>query len=95
MKWIELENEVATLEEAENLLSVYFEFLDDRPTKERLLEIPSKDAVFTAALFSQRTETYISVLHSAFDLISKVKENLNTAFNAMLTEARETKEARL
>lgn len=91
MTWTELENEVVNLEYAEKLLFVYDDFLDECPTEQELKQEGNKDVELKALIYSKRTETYKSVLRSAFSLIRGVRENLNTAVDKMIAEAKEAK----
>lgn len=89
MKWIELENEVINLEHVEKLLTIYNEFLDDEcPDEEELKQKDNTESVIKAVIYSKRTEIYKSVLSSAFNLISQVKESLDTAVDKMIAEAK-------
>lgn len=94
MKWIELENEVTNLEQVEKLLIIYNEFLDECPTKEELEQKGNTEAALKVVIHSERTEIYKSVLSSAFNLISQVKENLDTAVDKMIAETKAAKEAK-
>ncbi len=88
MTWTELENEVVSLENAEKLLVIYDDFLDECPTKQELQQEGNSDVELKALIYSKRTETYKSVLRSAFTLIRGVKENLSTAVDKMIAEAK-------
>ena len=92
MTWTELENEVTNLENAEKLLFIYDDFLDECPTEQELKQKGNKDVELKALIYSERTETYKSVLRSAFTLIRGVKENLSTAVDKMIAEAKAQKQ---
>lgn len=91
MTWLELESEIANLENAEKLLLIYSDFLDECPTKEKLKH-KNEDAIVKAFVYSERTETYKSALYSAFDQIREVKKSLSIAVGKMLSEAKAAKQ---
>ena len=88
MIWTELENEVTNLEDAEKMLLIYNDFLGECPTEQELKQKGNKDVELKAFIYAKRTETYKSVLQSAFTLIRGVKENLSTAVDKMIAETK-------
>lgn len=70
----DFESRAIELEQAENLISVYLEFVDEEcPRTEKY----TRDAACAAYTYAERTEMFASILRAAWDTIHKVKEDMN------------------
>lgn len=88
MTWIELEDEVEKLENAERLLYVYIDFFKECPTEEELKE-DGRDVEIKAIVFAVRAQKFQSVLQSAFMLVKGVREKLSDAVEKTGDEIRQ------
>lgn len=91
MTWTEIESEMMKLEQVEDLLFVFNEFLDECPSKEELRH-KNEEAVIKVFLYAGRSETYKSVFNSAFAQVVEVKNNLSAIMDKMLAEAKAAKQ---
>lgn len=74
---LDLEDFVINLEQAENLLNVYLEFIDDEcPAIEN--KDTKKESLATAAVvYASRTDMFQAVLRACFDIIKQSKTELS------------------
>ena len=72
---LDLEDFVINLEQAENLLNVYLEFIDDEcPTIENR---DTKKESLAAVVYASRTDMFQAVLRACFDIIKQSKTELS------------------
>lgn len=76
MEKFEIENETINLENAENLLLLYCEFLDDECPTENELDNHNEDAMLKAWGYATRSKMYRSSILAAFDIIRAVRKRL-------------------
>lgn len=72
---LDLENFVINLEQAENLLNVYLEFIDDECPA-----IKNKDVErerFAAVVYALRTDMFQAVLRACLDIVRQSKTELS------------------
>lgn len=72
---LDLEDFVINLEQAENLLNVYLEFIDDEcPAIENR---DTKKERLAAVVYASRTDMFQAVLRACFDIIKQSKTELS------------------
>lgn len=72
---LDLEDFVINLEQAENLLNVYLEFIDDECPA--IKNKDTKKESLAAVVYASRTDMFQAVLRACFDIIKQSKTELS------------------
>ncbi len=74
---LDLEDFVINLEQAENLLNVYLEFIDDECPAIENKDTKKESLAAAAVVYAARTDMFQAVLRACFDIIKQSKTELS------------------
>ena len=74
---LDLEDFVINLEQAENLLNVYLEFIDDECPAIENKDTKKESLAAAPVVYASRTDMFQSVLRASFDIIKQSKTELS------------------
>lgn len=74
---LDLEDFVINLEQAENLLNVYLEFIDDEYPAIENKDTKKESLAAAAVVYASRTDMFQAVLRACFDIIKQSKTELS------------------
>ena len=74
---LDLEDFVINLEQAENLLNVYLEFIDDECPAIENKDTKKESLAAAAVVYASRTDMFQAVLRACFDIIKQSKTELS------------------
>lgn len=74
---LDLEDFVINLEQAENLLNVYLEFIDDECPAIENKDTKKESLAAAAVVYASHTDMFQAVLRACFDIIKQSKTELS------------------
>lgn len=74
---LDLEDFVINLEQAENLLNVYLEFIDDECPAIENRDTKKESLAAAAVVYALRTDMFQAVLRACFDIVRQSKTELS------------------
>ena len=74
---LDLEDFVINLEQAENLLNVYLEFMDDECPAIENRDTKKESLAAAAVVYALRTDMFQAVLRACFDIVRQSKTELS------------------
>ncbi len=74
---LDLEDFVINLEQAENLLNVYLEFIDDECPAIENRDTKKESLAAAAVVYASRTDMFQAVLRACFDIVRLSKTELS------------------